>query len=92
MDILPAKRVLVYMVNMRGKLAYFPDFVKAFYEPRARTCIIHARDDELHKMTGEASIQTQYGKFNSDPTRNAVWYKVPKHYDEGKNWRDTVEQ
>lgn len=45
------------------------------YVSCATTCIAHARDDELHRLTDESQTRTKRSKFYFDPTINSVWYK-----------------
>lgn len=56
MDILPEKRFYVYISDMTSKLVNFPNFIMVAYASSAPTCIIHARDDELHMLTDECSL------------------------------------
>lgn len=56
----------------------------------APTCLIHARNDELHMLEGTTLIPSQCDKYNSDPTLNDVWYKLLERCDDQSDRHNTL--
>lgn len=62
------------------------------YASSAPTSITLAREDEPHTLRHECPIPTQCNKNNSEPTTNAVKYKLAERYDEEVDRQNAVEQ
>lgn len=75
MDILPRKQFCVYIGNLTAKEITQPKFMIVAYALNASTCVIHARDDELHLLRDKARMQTQSDKAYSHATTNATYYR-----------------
>lgn len=58
----------------------------------AKTCIVHARDDELHMLMAEGLIPMHCDKLNSDSTTNDVRYKPLEHCDEEVDCHNAIKQ
>lgn len=76
MYILPGKLCPVYIENLTARNVSLLKCMIVANVSIAPTCIIHVREDEPTMMKKEGHVSTQWDSKSTDPTINAVRYKL----------------
>lgn len=89
---LPGKPSHFYIANLTASLASFLEFMTVACASNARTCIMHARDDDLHTLKQEGNVRMRENKSILDPTLDPARYKPLKCLDRQVNCQKTVKE
>lgn len=89
-DLSPWKPFYVYIARLTANPVNLLRFMIVPSASNAQTCIVHARRDEPCIWRDEGSSPTNCDQFSSDPTVNAVHYKMPQRCDEQEKRHNSV--